>query len=121
MFYRESRQLWCARVQLANGSMKEVSARTQAECKRKWEAAKRAAAAGLPAPSDRLKVGPYLDGWLADQRGRLAPSSYVGYESTIRCHVKPRLGRVPLAQLTPSLVRELVRALQAAGRAPRTI
>jgi integrase len=121
LFYREARQLWCARITLPNGKVKEVNARMQAACKRKWEAAKRAAAAGLPAPSDRLKVGPYVQQWLADQRGHLAPNTFVGYEVRARLNIIPVLGKVPLAQLEPRHVRELLGAMRAAGKAARTI
>ena len=51
---------------------------------------------------------------------RVRPSTYRGYEQQVRTNLRPHLGSVPLARLTPTDVEHMQARLMAAGRAPRT-
>lgn len=53
-----------------------------------------------PAPAP-LTVGELLDRWLKLKRsgGDLAPTTYVNYERTVRLHLKPPLGSIPVRDL----------------------
>jgi integrase len=70
----------------------------------------------------RLKVGEYLDTWLSEV---VKPSArnwtYVGYETVVRLHLKPTLGRVRLDRLTPMQVQSLLNAESADGLAPKYV
>jgi integrase len=52
-----------------------------------------------------LTVAQFLDQWLKDKRPTIAASTYDGYEHLLRMHVKPDLGHVKLAKLTPQEVQ----------------
>lgn len=68
----------------------------------------------------RLTVGRQLADWLADRRGKVRSSTWVGYETHVTHHLAG-LGRIPLVRLTPSDVRRLVREREVAGCSPATI
>jgi integrase len=86
-----------------------------AELRRELEAGRLAAGARQP-------LATYLDGWLAQVvRPWLAPKTYASYEQLVRVHVVPRLGAVPLGELTPRHARLLLNDLLAGGKSPRTV
>jgi Phage integrase, N-terminal SAM-like domain len=82
-----------------------------------------AADQGLPAIAQRVTVGAWLDEWLVSSvRGRLRPSTVASYELVANLYLRPTLGRVALAKLTPETVVRTVRQLEARGTlSPRTI
>mgnify|MGYP001348290776 CR=1 FL=1 len=50
----------------------------------------------------KTTLGEYLEKWLSDYVWpNLAPRTAEGYESIVRCHLKPSLGKIPLTQLRP--------------------
>jgi integrase len=67
-------------------------------------------------------VGEYLDRWLTDSvRDTVRRRTFERYESIVRVHIKPALGRVKLGALTPNYVRRLYRQKLDSGLAPRTV
>lgn len=50
----------------------------------------------------------YIAHWLATTRGNVRPSTYESYESTLRRHVLPKLGRVRIAELRSLPVQQLL-------------
>jgi integrase len=67
-------------------------------------------------------VGEYLDSWLTDSvRDTVRQRTFERYESIVRVHIKPALGRVKLGALTPNHVRRLYRQKLDSGLAPRTV
>ncbi|EQD71842.1 integrase family protein [mine drainage metagenome] len=94
-------------------------ARTRAEAAAKLAAALKAVQENIPLPSERQAVGDYLTGWLdTTVRPSVRPMTYVSYESIVRRHLVPELGRIHLARLTPADVqammnRKLVQGLSA--------
>jgi integrase len=58
--------------------------------------------------------------WMAT-RGDLKPKTRDGYESLLRTHVLPRLGRYPLGEVDPMDVREWVTTMQDAGLSPSRV
>ena len=57
--------------------------------------------------SEELTVGEYLDRWLESIRDSVKPVSWENYERNIRLHLKPALGNVKLAKLTPGRIQAL--------------
>jgi len=51
---------------------------------------------------DKITVGEYLDYWLETYARPSVSSTFDSYSDTIRLHIKPALGNVPLAKLTPA-------------------
>ena len=74
-----------------------------------------------PAP-ERLTVGDYLGHWLETvARPRVRPRTYESYETTIRVHLLPALGRIRLSRLRATDVERLLAAKVASGLSPRTV
>src|SRR5215207_8114735 len=72
-------------------------------------------------PSTRVAWpwGPYLDSWLNDSvRGHVRPSTFYRHESIVRLHIRPALGRLKLAALTPAHVQAIYRAKLDEGLSP---
>jgi integrase len=66
-----------------------------------------------------LTVNELLDRWLNHKNVR--PVTREGYERRARLYIRPALGPVPLAQLTPSAVQDAMDALKAKDLAPLTV
>jgi integrase len=77
---------------------------------------------GLVFDAGTLTVGEYLDRWLSHSvRSRVRQKTYERYESIVRVHLTPALGRIRLKALTPDHVRGLYREKLDGGLAPRTV
>jgi hypothetical protein len=84
----------------ANGKRvrKSFYGKTQHEVREKLAAAQRNLHQGIAPVGDRQTIGQFLDGWLEDAaRQRVRPTTFQSYESLIRNHLKPGLGRVALS------------------------
>src|SRR6476469_118398 len=106
IYQRESDGKWCASVDLGfvNGKRrrKVIYGKTRKEVADKLKAMHRDQAAGQAILTDRQTVGHYLDRWLETavnphRRAKTANS----YEQLVRLYLKPHLGKVQLAKLTP--------------------
>jgi len=63
----------------------------------------------------KTTLSAYLERWLTDYvKPNLGPRTYEGYESIIRCHLTPDLGRLQLMQLKPQHLQKYY-ALKLAG------
>ena len=72
--------------------------------------------------AETMTVETYLTHWLADQvKPHTAPKTYESYESTVRLHLNPELGRHTLAKLGPQHVDAVLSAKLAAGLSPRSV
>lgn len=78
------------------------------------------AEAGLRAEATKLTVGSWLGQWLASIRDEVRPSTWTAYELTVRRHLTPRIGRVPLQALTRAQVKAAYADVLASGLAPKT-
>ena len=74
-------------------------------------------------PDERVTLAEYLDFWLATSNdlGSIRRSTWVSYESYVRLHLKPALGRVPLAHLTPAHVQKFMAEKLRAGASARAV
>jgi integrase len=106
----------------ADGRRRYVSAKTKTEARRTLRQAMADADRGLIFDADNLKVGEYLDRWLADSvSDTVKATTFERYEQITRLHLKPTLGRVKLKALTPAHVRSLYREKLEAGSSARTV
>jgi integrase len=98
-----------------------VYGRTQAEAREKLDALRAEAAGGaVPAP-ERATVGEFTDRWLEDcVRPNRAKATHRSYRGTIRNHIAPMLGGVPLRGLSPQHVQALLSEMGRRGASPRT-
>jgi len=72
-----------------------------------------------PAPAKET-VSTFLDSWLEGTQSSLRPRTFVSYSQIVRDHLKPTLGRIPLARLQPQQV-QLLYAQLLADHAPKTV
>jgi integrase len=105
-----------------DGKRRYVSGRTKVEARRALREARANTDQGLLFDADNLKVGEYLDRWLADSvSDTVKATTFERYEQITRLHLKPALGRVKLKALTPAHVRGLYREKLEAGSSARTV
>jgi integrase len=76
---------------------------------------------GLPLVDERKTLGDYLDQWLTTKRPEVEPSYWERCEQYVRLHIKPTLGKVSLAKLTPQQLQALYASKLHTGVAPRTV
>src|SRR5438105_2899079 len=98
--YQRTDGKWCGAITVAGGKRQVVYGRTRKEAAEKLAAATKDARDGLPRPNLRQTTERYLTSWLNDSaKATLRPRTYVGYETIVRQHIIPELGRMPLAKL----------------------
>jgi len=77
---------------------------------------------GLPAPSQRLTLGQFLDQWMEQSaKPRLKPSTFESYRHYVQRHLKPALGTRPIARLAAQEVQAFLNEKAASGLTPRTV
>ena len=110
-------------VQTPDGpKRKTVYGKKYGEVEKKLNKARANADQGLIFDAGKLIVGQYLTGWLADSvKDTVRQRTYERYESLVRVHIVPSLGRVKLKNLTPAHVRGLYREKLDSGLAPRSV
>ncbi len=117
--------LWMARywVETPKGlKRKSVYGKTREEVRDKMVKALADRADGLVFDDDNVTVGEYLDSWLQSVvRGSVRQSTYERYEVAVRVHIKPALGRLKLAKLTPARVQSFYRGKLDDGCAPASV
>jgi integrase len=102
--------------------VREVYAKTQAECRRRLDELKRLAGGGtLQASTERDSVAGYLEKWLEGKRGAIRARTHLRYGQLLRKHIVPALGRTKLNDLKPDSLQRLYGAKLESGLAPRTV
>ena len=101
---------------------KMIYGRKYKEVEKKLAEARGDAARGLIFDADNLKLGEYLDRWLADSvADTVRPTTFERYEQIVRVHIRPALGSLNLRNVTPAHVRGLYREKLEVGLSPRTV
>lgn len=118
---QDARGRWVARVTLAGGRRKALYGATRADVAKKLAKTLRERDQGLPVADDRLTVASYLEHWLQHGCRNVQPSTRTHYESNVRVHIAPRLGRLRLADLSPRHVEQLIAELSAVGKSAGTV
>jgi integrase len=104
---RRADGLWEARITLPDGRRKSLYAKTRQEAARKLAEAIRDRDKGLPVVTDRQTVEQYFLSWLSVMRAKVRRSTWRKYETYVRLHILPTLGKVTLAKLTAQQLQEL--------------
>jgi integrase len=101
---------------------KRVYGRRYKEVQRTLAQAMGDAARGIFFDAENQTVAEYLERCLADSvRDTVRRSTLVRYESIVRHHISPTLGRLKLGRLTRQHVRALYRQKLDAGLSPRSV
>ena len=112
---------WYARMSLPDGKRKSLYGKTQAEVVALLRSAQRDQERGLDLTAKRQTVSTFLDAWLEETaKPTIRPSTYRSYESNVRIHLKPAIGRVQLSDLSPQHVQKMLNACQKGGLSPRS-
>jgi integrase len=117
---------WEARVDLGWFDGKRVRRTfygvTRAEAAEKLRKALELVKGQAQIPGAQLRLGDFLDRWLEDViKPTRQRSTWSGYEVNVRRHIKPTLGHVRLAKLTPAQVQSLITSKLDEGLSPRTV
>jgi integrase len=100
-----------------DGRRRYVYGRTPAEVAAKLErllAEIEVSGGAVPTPGRRT-VGELLDAVLEHKRGRVAPRTHADYAALVERYLRPALGHVKLARLTPARIQRCYDALLARG------
>jgi integrase len=116
---------WCAQytVYTSEGRKRRtLYGRTRQQVAAKLSKALADRESGLTFDAGSLTVGEYLDRWLSHSvQDSVRQKTYERYESIVRVHLSPALGRIKLKTLTPEHVRSLYREKLDSGLAPRSV
>src|SRR4028118_1507234 len=89
---------------------KLIYGRKYKEVEKKLNEARGDVVRGITYDAGKQTVGEYLARWLSDSvRDTVRQRTYERYESIVRVHLDPSIGRVKLKTLTPTHVRGLHR------------
>lgn len=124
--YKRKDGRWAGAVSLgyAEGKLKRkaVYGATRKEVKDRITGILRDQQRGIPVIGERQTLGEFLERWLSDVvRPSVRPRTHTSYEQLVRLHLKPALGRLPLAKLTPQHVQRFMNEKLAAGLSARTV
>jgi integrase len=98
-----------------------VSARTRGEIVKRLRELHPVIAQGVVPASDRLTVGEYLNGWIANRiTGTITTRTEAIYERAVKVYINPSIGKLRLNKLAPSDVSRMLQDLQAKGYSPAT-
>lgn len=128
LYLDERRGLWIGELMVGyrpdgKPDRRRVSAKTQAECRRKLDTLKRESEHGLlPARgAERETLATFLARWLQAIRATVRPRTAKVYADYSRLHILPELGRYKLTALRPEYIQALYAHKLAAGLAPATV
>ena len=113
---------WMGRytVQTPTGTERKcVYGRTYREAQKKLALAMGDAARGIVYDDENQTVGEYITQWLSDSaKHTVKATTYRTYESQIRNHIVPALGKLKLSRLTPAHLQALYAAKLRGGKKP---
>ena len=124
--YQRADGRWVAAVDLGcrNGRRhrKVVYGKTRREAREKLVQVQTALGSGIAVDKDRQAVEQFLGVWLDEVcRPNLGLKTVRTYETVVRVHLVPHIGRIRLSKLAAQDVQVMLNAVSASGRAPRTV
>lgn len=113
LFYSETKGLWIARIDLGwntDGKRKrwEAASKTRNGALAKLRKARSEITTTGSIPTKGSPTSAWIETWLTEiVRPKVKPGTYTDYRQTCARHITPRIGKVPIDQLTPSHVRSV--------------
>lgn len=117
---------WQAIISLGYGEngkrkRKSIYGRTRAEVARELTKLLRTKDRGLPLPAGGTTLDKYVNKWLEHVKPTVRPRTYESFETLVRRHILPELGKYRLEKLTPDHVQDLLNTKLAAGLSAQTV
>lgn len=123
--YQRKDGLWVASVSLGmvNGKRKRkyIYGKSRAEVNRERIKLQNEHQRGVPIQTAGTTMAAFLDQWLTTIKPSIRPKTYKSYESIVRLHLAPAIGRVRIDKLTQQHVHELMAAKALEGLSLRTV
>jgi integrase len=124
--YRRSDGLWVARLMIGyaaqgNPDVRQVTAKTQGECRKRLDALKQRVAVGLvgDVKAGRETVAAFLGNWLKSIEGTIEPGSLRRHRDNVHQHLIPVIGDRKLADLKPEHLVAMFAVLREKPVTPR--
>lgn len=122
--YRRPDGTWVGQVSVgydpATGKLKRKSfyGKTRKEVADKMAQALQELRKGTYVEPAQTTFGEWLDKWLTSyKKGQLKPSTYESYETMVNVHIKPALGKIPMAKLQAHMLQAFYNEKLEKGRA----
>src|SRR5918998_4637016 len=96
--YQRSNGRYVGEYEDANGKRRYVSGKSKADVRAKLKEKLKEKEVGI-VPAN-IVFGAYLDQWLESVKDSVGLRTYQRNEETVRLHIKPKLGRVQLENVT---------------------
>lgn len=90
---------------------RSITGKTQAEVAGKMRKVICEMESGTYVPPNKLTLGQWLDIWTEEYLGNVKESTAAAYQSSIKTHIKPRLGAVRLDALTTHMIQTFYNGL----------
>lgn len=121
IYRRKSDGLWCAAI-FTGSRQKYLYGKTPGEVRIKLAAAQAELSKGRLPARRAPTVAEFLRSWLESSvKPRVRPLTYAGYRVNVEKHLIPYLGKIPLDQLTPAQVQEMINGRLAAGLSGKSV
>ena len=118
---RDDGKGWEARFYDDRRKRHSVYGKTQAEVRKKLATAMADANHLDDEEAEELTVGQWLTIWQRDFLGNVKPGTAINYEMTLRVHVIPALGEIPLMGLKTPPIQRLYNQKLVEGLSPKSI
>ena len=100
-----------------NPKTKNVTAKTQAECKEKLQALKEKCGRTTDRLKSDMPFGDWIDFWYQNfSKPKIRPTTQECYENRIYNHIIPEIGKIPLCKLTQNDLQQFYARLKKGGR-----
>lgn len=119
--YRDPRGFWRGVVTMPDGRRRYLSAKTRAEAAAKVADATSAARKGLAGMDSATTLATYLAEWQEGMHALVSERVWRSYDSALRRHVLPELGRLRLVDITTTRVSAMMAAASARGLRPSSV
>jgi integrase len=108
---------WEALYSTPGGKRKSIYGKTQAEVRVKLNKISHSIGNGCYIENKNITFGSWLDEWLMTYaKPNIRTSTYASYETYIRGHIKPVLGKIKIQNLKPDMLQKFLNGKQNAGR-----
>lgn len=117
VYQRKSDGMWVCAIDLGTGpdgkrKRKTVTAKNRPALIKKRRDLIRDLEDGINVTHSSMTVAAWLDTWMTDIcKPRVRPRVWVNYQSQIKNHIKPAIGKAKLDKLTPTMVRNMHRQI----------